>query len=307
VGLKGPILKLDSDMTPALSAGEQAVLYRSTTSVSEACRKATASIHGAFARELAMQLSVYFRSGVSVKYAGVEECTFAQFISARKPYSCASSVKASPKASPVDSHLILDLEPPLLFAFVEVMLGGKPAARDVPDRLPTEIEKQLLGLILTSMTAQLERAWSTVAGLALQFGTIESDSHLTRILSLSGAVVAARFDVSAGEQIGSFSVLMPTALAEALIDSVQPGAAEDTKISEATRVSQTVMDASVRLDVWLEGVSLQLRDLVQLREGYVIKFDYPTERNLQSTLNGAAGFAGQVVSTGRKRAFLIQS
>jgi len=39
----------------------------------------------------------------------------------------------------------------------------------------------------------------------------------------------------------------------------------------------------------------------------VIKFDHPTERNLQSTLNGVAGFPGQVVSTGRKRAFLIQT
>lgn len=105
---------------------EQAVLYQSSTSVSEASRKTIASIHATFAGELGTQLSVYLRSAVSVKYTGLEECTFAQFMSARKPCSCASSIKGSSKAPALDSHLILDVEPSLLFAFVEVLLGGNP-------------------------------------------------------------------------------------------------------------------------------------------------------------------------------------
>jgi flagellar motor switch protein FliM len=294
-------------MTPAQNGAEQAVLYQSPTSVSEACRKTIASIHGAVSREVAMQLSVFLRSAVSVKYTGVEECTFAQFMSARKACSCASLIKLSCKAPALDAHMVLDLDPALLFSFVEVMLGGKPAGRLVPDRAPTEIEKQLLSLVLTAMTTQLERAWCTVASVSLQFSGIEADPQVARVFSPADAVVVGRFEVSSGDQAGSFTVLTPTHPAEAVIESVKPGLAEGTEVSELARLSRTVMDASVRFDVWLDGVSLQLRDLVQLREGYVIKFDHPTERNLQSTLNGAAGFPGQVVSTGRKRAFLIQT
>jgi flagellar motor switch protein FliM len=285
---------------------EQAVLYQSSTSVSEASRKTIASIHATFAGELGTQLSVYLRSAVSVKYTGLEECTFAQFMSARKPCSCASSIKGSSKAPALDSHLILDVEPSLLFAFVEVLLGGKPADRPMPDRPPTEIEKQLLALVLTSMTAQLERAWCTMGSISLQFGRIERDPHLARMFSPPDAVLVARFDVAVGAQTGCLAVLTPTHAAEAVIQSVKPDSDDDVEIPEPVRISQMVMESSIRFDVWLDGVSLQLRDLVQLREGHVIKFDYPTARNLQSTLNGVNGFSGQVVSTGRKRAFLIQ-
>jgi len=277
-------------------------MYQSHTSVPEAFRQTLAAVYETFARELTTQLSAYLRATVTVKYAGLEEYTFAQFLGARKPCSCAASIKASP----VDSNLILDLEPSVLFTLVELMLGGKAAARVSRDRPPTEIEKQVLALAMKSMAAQLERTLGTVAEISLRFGGIEADAQLGRLLAPSDAVIAARFEVSVGEQTGSLTVVIPLQAAEALLGGAEPDPAEGAEIPESVRVSQTLMDASVRFDVWLEGVSLHLRDLVQLREGYVIKFDYPTERNLQSSLNGVAGFAGQVVSTGRKRAFLIQ-
>jgi hypothetical protein len=68
-----------------------------------------------------------------------------------------------------------------------------------------------------------------------------------------------------------------------------------------------MLEATVRVDAWLEGVNMQFRDLVELREGCVVKFDYATSRKLSCTLNGAAGPEGHIVSTGRKRAFLIES
>lgn len=277
-------------------------MFQSHTSVTEAFRKTLATVHGTFARELTTQLSAYLRASVTVKYVGLEEYTFAQFLTARKVCSCAASIKASP----LDSNLILDLEPSVLFTLVELLLGGKAAARAACDRPPTEIEKQVLALAMKSITAQLERTLSTVSEVSLQFGAIEADAQLRRLLAPSDAVVVVRLEVSMGEQAGSLTVLIPTQAAEILLGSAAPSPAEGVEISEALRVSRNLMDASVRFDVWLEGVSLELRDLVQLREGYVIKFDYPTERSLQSSLNGVNGFPGQVVSTGRKRAFLIQ-
>src|SRR2546421_5459876 len=91
----------------------QGVLYQSHTSVPDACRKTMASVYATFARELTTQLSAYLRATVTVKYMSLEEGTFAQFLSARKPCSCAGSIKTSP----LDANLIMDLEPSLVFAF----------------------------------------------------------------------------------------------------------------------------------------------------------------------------------------------
>src|ERR1051326_24208 len=266
-----------------------AVLYHSDTSVPESCRKTMASVHATFARELTTQLSAYLRATVTVKSVGLEEGTFSQFLSGRQQYACGASIKTT-----LDSNMILDVEPSLVFALVEMMLGGK--ARVAPDRPATEIEMQLLGLALNSMTTQLERAWRTVASISLQCGAVEANPQLPKsgreaqygseaagLFSSPAAMVVARFEVSAGELTGSFVVLTPTHTAEKLANSADAGLVEGAESSEADRLSQTLMDCSVRFDVWLDGVSLKLRDVVQLREGHVIKFDYPRERNLQST------------------------
>lgn len=287
-------------MEPLEAGTGPAALYQSHTSVPEACRRTIAAVQTAFARELTLHLSAYLRSTVAVKFTGLDERTFTQFLGDRKPSSCAATIKAP------GGNLLMDLDPTLLFAFVELMLGGKALAGDVPDRPPTEIEKQLLSVVLKLMTSQLERAWAAVGGAALQFGGIESSTQVARFMLPPDAVVIARFDVSAGEQNGALAILTPTHAAEALAATAEPAPAETAEASDATRISQTVMDSSVHVDVWLDGVSLELRDLVQLREGYVVKFDHPTDRNLQCTFNGVPGFPGQVVSTGRKRAFLIQ-
>ena len=49
-----------------------------------------------------------------------------------------------------------------------------------------------------------------------------------------------------------------------------------------------------------------MRDLLKLRVGNLLTFDYPVERPIELTVNGAHKFTGQVVSTGKKRACLVE-
>jgi flagellar motor switch protein FliM len=49
-----------------------------------------------------------------------------------------------------------------------------------------------------------------------------------------------------------------------------------------------------------------VRDLLELREGNLLTFDFPVDRPIELTVNGAQKFTGQVVSTGKKRACLVE-
>ena len=71
-------------------------------------------------------------------------------------------------------------------------------------------------------------------------------------------------------------------------------------------VFQLMLPARVFLDVWLDGSQMCLRDLLQLREGQIVKLDHPVERRAVCTLNGKTGFSGQIVSTGSRRAFMVE-
>jgi flagellar motor switch protein FliM len=267
-------------------------------------RQALDAVHETFARELGIQLSAFLRFGLVVKYDGSEEYDFARFLSTRGSNGCTASI-ASP---PLDSQLLLDLDSGLAYALIELMLGGKPGCGGLPGRSPTEIEKHIVTILLRTVTAELMRAWSTIAPVVFHFSGIAADSQLARFFSPSDVMVAARFNLVIGERSGILSVLTPVCAADTFLASIKQTASTDEPgTREEAPISWAMMDAQLRVDVWLDDVSMQLRDLVQLREGSVIKFDHPTERHFVCLLNGEPGFQGQVVSTGRKRAFLIQT
>ena len=69
---------------------------------------------------------------------------------------------------------------------------------------------------------------------------------------------------------------------------------------------QLMLPAKVNVDVWLDGSQMRLRDLLQLREGQIVKLDHPVERRAVCTLNGKQSFNGQIVSTGARRAFMVE-
>jgi flagellar motor switch protein FliM len=49
-----------------------------------------------------------------------------------------------------------------------------------------------------------------------------------------------------------------------------------------------------------------VRDLLELREGNLLIFDFPVDRPIELTVNGSHKFTGQVVSAGKKRACLVE-
>jgi flagellar motor switch protein FliM len=281
-------------------------LYEPRPGMPEAASKALDSAFLAFAREAGVQISAYLRSAVASRYAGAEEQCFSDFLAARAPYSSAAVLDAEA----LNCRILFDFEPALFFALLELMLGGKPAARMSISRSPTEIEKQLVAVLIRCLAAELERAWAEVAphikDVKLVFAGIEADSRLPALFAPSTALLAARFEITVGDKAGALTIVTPLQTANTEFRPAAAAAEPAPEMPEGERLHHLVMDASVRIDAWLEDVTMPFRDLVQLREGHVIKFDYALERALTCTVNGAAGFQGQIVSTGRRRAFLVE-
>ncbi|MGI8742246.1 MAG: FliM/FliN family flagellar motor switch protein, partial [Bryobacteraceae bacterium] len=75
---------------------------------------------------------------------------------------------------------------------------------------------------------------------------------------------------------------------------------------EHARVLRLIKAAEISLDGRLEGPKLTVEDLMELAEGDVLAFDFPVEKPLNLMVNGSLKFRGNVVTTGRKRAFQIE-
>jgi flagellar motor switch protein FliM len=63
--------------------------------------------------------------------------------------------------------------------------------------------------------------------------------------------------------------------------------------------------ASLILEARVEGLELTVQNLLDLTEGHIVFFDRSIDSPLELVVNGKHKYSGQIVSTGRKRALLV--
>jgi flagellar motor switch protein FliM len=75
--------------------------------------------------------------------------------------------------------------------------------------------------------------------------------------------------------------------------------------TEQTRFLNRLQEATLSLEAQLEGLELSVRDLLDLSPGNLVTLDQSVGCPITLVVNGLDKYVGQVVTTGRKRAFLV--
>ena len=254
------------------------------------------------ARELTISLSAFLRTSVIATHTGGDEISFGEF-----PIADSRACFGLALVRPDDRKVILVVEYSVLLPLVGIALGAKAGSFGVVDRKPTEIELQVVGLLCRMILSDAYRCWATLMKTPLETVTLEFEPAPSRILAATDPVFAARFDLTAGDQAGQLTFLVPPDLFATVVAEEEPVPAEkpETNVSvEATL--ELLLGGQVAIQVWLDGSEMRLGDLLELREGQIVRLDHPVERMAVCTLNGVSGFSGQIVSTGQRRAFQVE-
>jgi flagellar motor switch protein FliM len=258
----------------------------------------------ALAKELSISLSAFLRTSVGVTHTSGGEISFGEF-----PVADNRACFGLTLVRPDDRKLILVVEYSVLLPLVGIALGAKAGSFNAPERKPTEIELQVVGLLYRMILADAYRCWATLVKAPLETVTLEFEPAPSRILPATDPVFAARFELTVGEQAGQLTLLAPPDLFATVVaeEEDQPVTADrlETNVSvEATL--ELLLGGQVAIQVWLEGSEMRLGDLLRLREGQIVRLDHPVERMAVCTLNGVSSFGGQIVSTGQRRAFQVE-
>ena len=75
---------------------------------------------------------------------------------------------------------------------------------------------------------------------------------------------------------------------------------------EHSRILRLIKPANLTIDARLEGPTIAVEDMMRLERGDVLTFDFVADKPLDMLVNGKLKFRGQIVSSGRKKAFAIQ-
>ena len=262
-------------------------------------------LHENFARSLASSLSAYLRAYVAVNLVSVEQLSFMEFTQCLP--SPTSMIVLGMK--PFDGNAVLEINPSLVFPILEMLLGGSGKMAIRMTREITEIEQSILDGLLRIILQDLRTSWQAVTALEFSIESHETEPQLLQILAPNEAVVAISLEVRIGETAGMMNIGIPSIIIKMLRQKFdQQWSVRKTRATEEehSRVMRLIRPALFQLDARLQGPTLSVSTLLDLREGDVLEFDYPVGRPVDVLVNGKLKYRGEVVTAGRKRAFEVQ-
>ncbi|HTP36200.1 MAG TPA: flagellar motor switch protein FliM [Candidatus Acidoferrales bacterium] len=263
-------------------------------------------LHDTFVRNLVSSLSAYLRSYLTVNLVSVEQLSYAEFLDGLPSPTCIVSLGLSP----YDGNGALELNPSLVFPILEMLLGGTGKSSASIQRDVTEIEQRLLDGLFRIILQDLREAWKAVTNVDFTIESMETEPQLLHLLAPNEAVVSIGIEVRIGETVGMMNIAMPSIVIKMMRQKFdQQWSVRKTHASETeqARVVRVLRQAALTMEARMEGPTLTVEDLLDLREGHVLVFDYPVTRPIELTVNGAPKFLTQVVSTGKKRACQVEA
>src|SRR6188768_2640543 len=139
--------------------------------------RALQSLHEGFGRNFDAALSALLRSIIEVKLTSVDQLTYSEFVFSLENPTCFNLLRAEP----LEGHLILDINPSILYPIMDRLLGGGKETAGIARRPLTEIELRLVGRITSLFLQELKHAWKDVLSLNLSVERVESNPQLVQI------------------------------------------------------------------------------------------------------------------------------
>ena len=263
-------------------------------------------LHDTFVRNLVSSLSAYLRSYLTVNLVSVEQLSYSEFLDGLPSPTCMVSLGLSP----YDGNGVLELNPSLVFPILEMLLGGTGKSSASIQRDITEIEQKLLDGLFRIILHDLREAWKGVTAVDFTIESMETEPQLLHILAPNEAVVAVGVELRIGESVGMMNIAMPSIVIKMMRQKFdQQWSVRKTHASSAeqARVLRLLQNSNLTVEAILEGQTLRVRDLLDLKEGHLLTFDFPVERAVNLRINGAHKFQGQIVSTGKKRGCQVET
>jgi|SRR5579871_865256 len=255
-----------------------------------------------FLHRLASSLSAYLRSSVTAQLIAIDHVSYGEFLKGLPAPTCIVALGMSP----LESSAVLELNPTLIFPIIELLLGGTGKA-EVASREITEIEQNVLDGLFRIIVQSLADAWKDILPVTLSIESVGREARL--IHAPHEPMVTVSVEVKLEETGGRLNIAIPTEILTLYGDDADAQSAPrkvEASEAEQMRTLDLLRDAKCALEAHLEGPMLRVRELLELKQGDVLTFDHPIDAALSGFVNGKRKFSGQIVSTGKKKAFQIE-
>jgi flagellar motor switch protein FliM len=263
------------------------------------------SLHDNFAPSVSNSLGAYLRVAFQMSLVAVEQLTYSEFLG-RLPEQTYFSTAL---LMPVEETAALQMDLPLIFPMIDLLLGGSgnalPEARDL-----TEIEEQIATTVIGMLWRELQATWQASWRLEFQPGARLKQSQIISLVPSAERVLNVSFEIQLKEVRGVLNLIFPAIVSNVLLRKLsQQGSFHRRRhsVDTASRIRERLLDSSVTVNLDLAHIPLRIRDIVDMQQGTILSLRHSVDEPMLIALNGTAAYKGIPVSCGPTRGGLIQS
>lgn len=199
------------------------------------------------------------------------------------------------RLEPLRGHAIVSIDPKLVFSIVEIFLGSpKLGQTRIEGREFTSIEQRLIKRIITSILADLERAWQNILHVKIQYVRSEINPQFAKIAQNDDAVIISKFQIDLEETTGAITICMPLAMLQPLKSKLQTTfQGEDMEDPIWRRqLIQNLYEVELDVTVPLGDASITGAELMDLGIGDIIQLDTSIDDLLNVIIEDRPKFMG---------------
>jgi flagellar motor switch protein FliM len=200
--------------------------------------------------------------------------------------------------SPLSGCAFLSYSLPLLFGVLDILLATPSDQQDNSGRIVTAIELHVLRELFDLIAGTLAETWRQfypAAFLQIPAGDEELEQLMTAAGTDSAVILNASVELN-GATAG-LRLILPTCLARMAGLRLKTESTSGT-VPEAADLAifERLGDASLKIEVVLQGAGIRIRDLLDLTPGRILVVDSAAGSSFDCLVNGTLQFSGSLMS-----------
>ncbi|NOX25307.1 MAG: flagellar motor switch protein FliM [Deltaproteobacteria bacterium] len=263
-------------------------------------------INDSFLRFIRSSLANTLRKVIDVTAIPMELERFGAFV---RTLPVPSSLQVF-KMEPFRGLSLLILEPKLVFALVEIFLGGNGSRNiRIEGRDFTAIEQRLIHRIIAILLNDLEKSWYSLHPVKVQYVRNEINPQFAKICEPEDVVIINRYEIDMDRAVGSITLCIPLSNLESvkskLTTAFQREQSEEDLLLAKT-LQENIKNVPIPLKVELGSAMIPAGDIIELNKGDIIQLDRRKDDLLPAFLSGVRKYMGTPGIHRGNKAFMIK-
>jgi flagellar motor switch protein FliM len=300
--------KLDVEQSDVIEEGGVIKYYdfKRPNTISREKKRMLEKLYETTAYHMSKELTDYLKASAKVSLDSIDELSFGIFKNTCPELVFIETIRLTP----MQGFGCITMDLGLCLSIIERAFGGHGKSQSLVRKL-TDIEIAILDEIIIIILEKIKSAWAAFAEINWKVSETAMESRYLNIASEAEVLLVISFTVNLDYSFGEMKLCVPVSCMEHTLekftDSNNQFNSKEICEKSAESLSRLVKDLKVVVTGVLDETNVTVDDLINLKEGDVMRLNSKITDDLGIRVEGVNKFNGKLGLLGSKKAMQITS